>query len=32
MEGQRAVPKMLLSNGFQFKFTNIEDMITNLLL
>ncbi len=31
LEGQRALPKMLLSNGFQFKFSNIEDTLRDLL-
>lgn len=31
LEGQRALPKALLDNGFQFEFTNIENALRDLL-
>ena len=31
LEGQRAIPKALLDNGFKFEFTNINDALRDIL-
>jgi NAD dependent epimerase/dehydratase family enzyme len=31
LQGQKVIPKRLMDDGFQFKFTKLDDALENLL-